>query len=389
MERVASIKQPWRKKWPRIQIQSWPSNGKVHAVGIAGKGPVRICAIIWSCEARVWGCEEGHRRNCWQSSPNIGRSPPEVVRTWITQLAWKAWYQGWHCQRSSMAVWRSGEVGSTISLTFSTRRTQACTCFWKKLRRAEMSLSGTVLSRSGGPEQQRTKLPCGVRWKDWQVAWSKRLSCQLDLVMNLATSIGARLWNCWPRCRGGWRWCGAWSHDRTAHRQQVESVAGPAQCAGLVQDFGCVGSEACGGGSDLERENFQAVGTHVGCHNGGRKRHFARDCLLEGLEKWTFSNVHWEKGSPKVESLLLISFPKEEGNLARVASALGRNHRKLLDLWRTTLRKRMSKKDKGRPIILPTGVKVLGPMKWRTASRFPTWESESSTMSRLSAAWSQ
>ena len=37
---------------------------------------------------------------------------------------------------------------------------------------------------------------------------------------------------------------------------QVESVAGPAQCAGLVQDFGCVGSEACGGGSDLERENI-------------------------------------------------------------------------------------------------------------------------------------
>ena len=66
---------------------------------------------------------------------------------------------------------------------------------------------------------------------------------------------------------------------------QVESVASPAQCAGLVQDFRCVGSEARGGGSDLERENIWAVGAHVGCHNGGRKGHFARDCPLEGLGK--------------------------------------------------------------------------------------------------------
>ena len=49
---------------------------------------------------------------------------------------------------------------------FSTRRTQACTCFWNKLRKAEMNLSGAVSSRSGlalGPERQRTKLLCGVR----------------------------------------------------------------------------------------------------------------------------------------------------------------------------------------------------------------------------------
>ena len=60
-----------------------------------------------------------------------------------------------HHRRSFMAVWRSGEVRSATSRTFSTRRTQACTCFWKKLRRAEMSLSRTVSFRSGpalGPE---------------------------------------------------------------------------------------------------------------------------------------------------------------------------------------------------------------------------------------------
>ena len=58
---------------------------------------------------------------------------------------------------------------------------------------------------------------------------------------------------------------------------QVDSVACSRQCAGSVQDSGCVGSEACGGGSDLERESIWAVGAHVGCHNCGRKVHFARD----------------------------------------------------------------------------------------------------------------
>ena len=78
-----------------------------------------------------------------------------------------------------------------------------------------------------------------------------------------------------------------------------------------------------------------------------------------------FKSAAWEKGSPKVESLLLISFPKEEGNLAEGRQVPWEGtSRRLLDLWRTTLRKRMSKKDKGRPIILPIGVKVFGTMKY-------------------------
>ena len=86
----------------------------------------------------------------------------------------------------------------------------------------------------------------------------------------------------------------------------------------------------------------------------------------KGWENEAFQGkgLHWEKGSPKVESLLLIRFPKEEGNLARAARALGRNQQEVVDLWRTTLRKRISKKDKGRPIILPNGVKVFRTMKY-------------------------
>ena len=49
----------------------------------------------------------------------------------------------------------------------------------------------------------------------------------------------------------------------------VGIVAGSTKCVGSAQDSGCVGSEACGGGSDLERENIWAVGENVVCHNCG------------------------------------------------------------------------------------------------------------------------
>ena len=68
----------------------------------------------------------------------------------------------------------------------------------------------------------------------------------------------------------------------------VGGVASSIQCAGSAQDSGCLGSEACAAGSDLERENMWAVGANFVYHNCGRKGHFVRDCPSEGLGTGSF-----------------------------------------------------------------------------------------------------
>ena len=111
-----------------------------------------------------------------------------------------------------------------------------------------------------------------------------------------------------------------------------------------------MGSEACGGGSDLERENIWAVGAHVGCHNCGAKGHFARDLSLKRVGK---------------RKLFRERCPKAEENSARAARALGRDQQELAGFVADNTAQKNVQKDKGRPIILPNGVKVLGTMKYK------------------------
>ena len=109
---------------------------------------------------------------------------------------------------------------------------------------------------------------------------------------------------------------------------QVESVAGPALCAGLVQDFECVGSEACGGGSDSERKNIWAVGAHVGCQNG----HFAWDCHSKGLGKMKLFGRRCcigKRALQRWDACFSAVSLEEEENSARAARALGRNQKEV------------------------------------------------------------
>ena len=90
-----------------------------------------------------------------------------------------------------------GEVGSTISRTLLDTKNTGMYLFLEKLRRAEMSLSGTVSSRTGfGARATKDQDAVWRALKGLTGGMAKRLSCQLDLVMKPATSIGARLWNC-------------------------------------------------------------------------------------------------------------------------------------------------------------------------------------------------
>ena len=72
----------------------------------------------------------------------------------------------------------------------------------------------------------------------------------------------------------------------------------------------------------------------------------------------------WEKGSPKVESLLLIGFPKEEGNLGRAASALGGNQQEVVGFVADNTTQKNVQKGQGKAHILPIRVKVFGTMKY-------------------------
>ena len=72
----------------------------------------------------------------------------------------------------------------------------------------------------------------------------------------------------------------------------------------------------------------------------------------KGWESEAFQGkgLHREKSSPKVESLLLISFLKEEWNLARAASALGRNQQEVAGFVADNTTQKIVQKDKGRPM---------------------------------------
>ena len=67
---------------------------------------------------------------------------------------------------------------------------------------------------------------------------------------------------------------------------QLESVSGPVQCAGVQYKIPCVWAV-----KHVEvvviwkGKTFGLSGAHVGCHNGGEKGHFARDCPSKGLGK--------------------------------------------------------------------------------------------------------
>ena len=97
---------------------------------------------------------------------------------------------------------------------------------------------------------------------------------------------------------------------------QAESVAGPAQCAGLVQDFGCVGSEAFGGVVIWKERTFGLLGHMWVATTVGEKD------ILPGIvrQKCWENEAFQGKGLHREKRLL-----KEEVNLARAASALGRN----------------------------------------------------------------
>ena len=85
---------------------------------------------------------------------------------------------------------------------------------------------------------------------------------------------------------------------------QIEKVAGPTQCASLVQDFGCVGSEACGEVVVIWKgRTFRLLGHMLVATTVGEKGILPGIVRQKGWENEAFQGkgLHREKGSPKVK----------------------------------------------------------------------------------------
>ena len=113
----------------------------------------------------------------------------------------------------------------------------------------------------------------------------------------------------------------------------------------------------------MERENIWAVGAHVGCHNG----HFAWDCISKGLGKMKLFGSRCCIGKRALQRwdvcFSAVSLKRRRIRQGRQGPWEG-TRRRLLDLSRTNTTQKNVQKDKGRPIMLPTGVKMLGPKKY-------------------------
>ena len=304
-----------------------------------------------------------------------------------------------------MAVWRSGEVGSTISRTLLDTKNTSMYLFLEGIAKSRDELvRGSFIQKWSGLGARATKDQVAV-WRTLKgltggmvktivmsvgschgvchkhrretlellTEMERRMKMVRDLTDQGVSDMHARSvligifdpmtrqhtanklsesfevfkkQRCWSlRMRRACRQKDASKLDA----MQVESVAGPAQCAGVQYKSPCVSAvkhvevAVIWKGRTFGLSGHMLVATTV-----GEKGTSPGIVPQKGWENEAFQGkgLHWEKGSAKVESLLLISFPKEEENLARAARALGRNQQEVAGFVADNTTQKNVQKDK-------------------------------------------